>query len=252
MSLMPMEKLSLLILTAISFVILFSSFSSASSLNLTLDSPQGVTAEEEFDVDISVEGYNMSATYDIKIYVNDDTSANSEIYNPTTNNWQSSHNYVIASFPGLTEYKIMSHCTGETKICFQVRQTNKSYDSSNSVCNSIVVDEAPEPPPSDNSNDSPNDTEDDNSSNQSDNSSSDSSPYQSSSSFNSRNASTTLKSSNSSPQSVNSNPIVLTSKTISQPSSIFMTSQERFYLYIVLGFTIFCVILIILLALKFL
>jgi hypothetical protein len=115
------------------------SLPNVSSLEISLISPQEVKINEEFTVSISADS---TENYDVKIFVHNSEDEKidrdeyiSEIYNE---NWKDSYNYIKSSFPEKTEYKIrVLESPGDKEICARLRKTGASTFSTQ--CNAINV-----------------------------------------------------------------------------------------------------------------
>ena len=112
------------------FIILLIPISSA--VEFSLISPKEINLDEEFSVTID---FQSEEAYDLKIYVHDDVQAYSEIYNG--NEWKSTHYYLLRVLPAQKEFKLISHYAGETKICAKIRKPNST--PSPEKCNNIKV-----------------------------------------------------------------------------------------------------------------
>lgn len=231
--------LCITILTVISFLILPLA-SSAQSLNFTISCPNSVYAEDEVSFGIDVTAYNTSSTYDVKAYINDDVLASSELYDFTTSKWRSPQNYIIAAFPGHTEFKVKSHFVGETKICVKLRKTSQT--SYTEVCNNITVNPAKSPPKEENKSEENNSSQDDDSHNS----------HNSSGLNRSTSEPAPSPASNSSPASSPEKIVLSPKKSLSVSEDVFTTKNEKTRLAIVYGFTIICVVALIILALRLL
>lgn len=259
-SLTAKAKLCIQILTAISLLLIFPFVSASPSFNVTLNSPAEVQAENEFIVSVDALNYDSSLTYDVKIYVNESTTSDrnqSEIYDSSKSSWQTSFNYLIGVFPGNNQFKIKSHYIGKTIICFQLRQTGTSYDSKNKVCNAIIVDE-----PEENQSNSGGDNSDNDNNNSDSNLQEQSHLNSTTENLSDTNSSLhstisyyaqSLRPSSSTQtlQNIDNSKIVLSPKKAAG-TDIFVTSQEKLRLYLIFGFTILCVIIILFLSFRFL
>lgn len=116
----------------------------SSAANLSLDSPAEVDLEEEFSVSISADSSDVQ---DVKVFVHDSDDAKidkseyiSEIYN---DGWKDSYYYVKQAYPDTKDYKIrVLNSPGERQICVRLRKTGSS--SFSTKCNPIVVIDSPD------------------------------------------------------------------------------------------------------------
>ncbi|MFH1802618.1 MAG: hypothetical protein ABH864_04150 [archaeon] len=116
--------------------------SNCSALEINLDSPSEVEIDEEFTVGISVDS---ETPLDIKIFVHKSNSENikssdyiSEIYDEESESWKNSWYYLKEYFPDHEKYEIrVTGSPGEREICARLREpdTKKFYTE----CNSIKV-----------------------------------------------------------------------------------------------------------------
>lgn len=103
-----------------------------SALEFSLISPKEANLNEEFSVSIEIDSQE---TYDVKIYVTDDVKAFSEIYNG--NEWKSTHYYLLSALPEQEEFKLLAHQEGETKICAKLRKQGST--PTEEKCNDIKI-----------------------------------------------------------------------------------------------------------------
>jgi len=111
----------------------------ASALQITLNSPESVELNGEFEVSIEVDSSDI---FDIKIFVHksDDQSIArseyiSEIYN---DQWSDPWYYIKASFPEQKGYQVkVIESQGEREICARFRKTDTQ--STYTECNSITI-----------------------------------------------------------------------------------------------------------------
>jgi len=119
--------------------LLLASFSSA--LEFQFNSPSEVSQNETFYTSIIA---STSDSYDVKIFVYDDSKEYSEIYDGTE--WKNPYYYLKSVFPQMYNYSIISHYTGDANICARLRKTGGS--SYTEVCNPIKVKAASQSSPS--------------------------------------------------------------------------------------------------------
>ena len=224
-------------ITIISSLFLFTSFSSAQSL--TFNYPNEVSINEEFSVVLDT---SITETSDVKIFVHDseDESVSrgeyiSEIFN---SGWKDSWNYLNAVFPEQKEYKIrVTESPGARKICARLRKTGAK--SLTTFCQDITVIATEKPKSSD---------EDEE----------ESSPLSSSSNRASNKKETILPINTSSEEipkqqalSFQNDKIVLNSQSISSgQKEEFVTKHEKIRKGIVYGFVGLLVVIVILFSLK--
>lgn len=240
------------IITAISFFVLLSSFSSAAEFSFV--SPDSVNLNESFSVTINTQ---LTELQDVKIYVQD---ANSNILSQTYSDsgWRSSYYFVNASLPQTTSYSVKVIKTAPSyTICVRLRLTAK-HSSFSESCVPISVSELPPEnpitPPAENT--TPQDTT--NTQNTIINTQIPQNASQKSTLT--QTGTQTKTNSPSSQQTSEKTQIQLSSS--SQSGTIFLGSKtqsvaeisyskdEFVRIYMALGFAAFCMILIILLALK--
>ncbi len=114
----------------ISFLLLFL-ISNVSGLNFSIESPS--EAGNEFNVKIISD---ENEKYDVKIFVGNSTSKTiSEIF---SDGWKSSYYYVKSAFPEKKEFRIkVNDFEGETKVCARLRKVNSTSFSES--CNNIKI-----------------------------------------------------------------------------------------------------------------
>jgi hypothetical protein len=117
--------LSTIILTAINFPLI-------SAIELQLDSPEFVKLEEAFSTEISAD---TTEDHDVKIFIrNNEDNLISEIF---SDGWKNPYYYLKEAFPEQSEFKIQALETGKHEICLRLRQTGKtSFDEK---CNEIEI-----------------------------------------------------------------------------------------------------------------
>ncbi len=106
-----------------------------SALEIQLNAPNSVNINEEFKVSISADTQDI---YDVKIFVEDENSTSktiSQIYNG--NKWQSSYYYIKQAFPSQSEFSLKITKTGEWNICARLRK--EAQNPSAPICRLIMV-----------------------------------------------------------------------------------------------------------------
>lgn len=222
----------------------------STALNFTLNSPEKVFKEAEFLVTI-IPQETANGSYDVKIFVHWHTKEFSEIF--YNNQWKSPFNFLKEVFPSQTEFKLKSHYVGETKICAKLRNSERTSDLTE-VCNNITVESSQENENVSNNNESNNENNNENRTN--DKPKKENTEKQNKTETNEENNYELLNLQNS--QSINKNPqknekIILNPKEIANTSEnekASSTKQEKIRLGIIYGFTFFCVVVIIFLALR--
>ena len=117
-------------------IVMAISLVSVSALEFSFDSPSEVEEEKEFSVSIQEEYDGKS--YDVKIFVYEESFSNtvSEIYDGS--NWRNPFRYLKNVFPDDVEFSVrVLEFIGETEICARLREDGKT--SYNQVCNKIVI-----------------------------------------------------------------------------------------------------------------
>lgn len=200
---------------------------SISALNFTLDSPSSVEVESEFTV--SIQSESVSDNYDVKIFVENPNASPKTISRIYNEEWQNSYFYINSVFPEQTEFKIKILSSGDWEICARLRKG----EIHGPQCNPITV--------------TGNTQEDNQQSEKEDRD-------------NGLENEETLKSSVSSNTIKEENPAINEQEKIilnpsassesNQESKIFLTNEGNFRLIIIYAFTVFCIIIIILLALR--
>jgi hypothetical protein len=110
-----------------------------SALNIQLNSPEEVTMDEEFSVTISAD---TTEIHDVKVFVHnsedDKIDRNEYISEIHDGEWKDSYLYIKGSFPEDNEYKIkILESPGEREICARLRKTGTS--SFSTQCNKIKI-----------------------------------------------------------------------------------------------------------------
>lgn len=224
------------------------------TLSFNFSSPSSqVEINESFSVVISAE---TSSTYDVKIFVNNDSRANSEIL--SNGEWKNPYYYLTGVFPSTTQFTLRAFISGDYLICARLRETGKSAYSEN--CNNITIIENPNPPqepePEPENNSIANTTQN-NSENQSASSADDN---ETSSANISRNnnplpVQTSQASSQASSSQDEDNDIIYLNKKPSsnqevKSSDVFMSKEEKIRLWMAYGFAGVCLFILILVLLR--
>jgi hypothetical protein len=123
------------------FIIILTATSS-DALNFTLESPGEVDEDDSFRVEILTEE-EINNSYDVKIFVHKDNKESSEI--KFDGEWKSPFYYLEEAYPEEDKFKITAYYIGDTKICARLRPSGT--DDFSEVCNDITVLEAPEEEP---------------------------------------------------------------------------------------------------------
>lgn len=182
-----------------------------SALDFDVISPEEVTAEEEFSFEIILETEEI---YDVKAYVHEHNKDACEIL--SGEEWKSPYYYLKEAFPEKTEFSLLPHYAGETQICVKLRKSGGS--SFDEVCNDITVLPAEEESSDDET------TEEE------------------------PNIETKIKTNNTNlNQEENYRKITLNRKTEDQT---FTTKTDKLRTATIYSFLVFCVLIIILLALR--
>lgn len=229
-----------------------------SALDIYLNSPAIIKSGEEFVVTISADTEDI---YDIKIFVHKDTKEFSQIYD---NGWKSTRNFINEAYPSKKEFKLKPFYSGETQICLRFRKPGAtSYEEE--VCSSITVDDSSSASQdnqnnnqqSNNNENDENDNNENSNNNNNDKENEDAENKENSIDKTSQSASSTslIQQSNSSifqSQFQDNEPIILSSseKQLQPEPKTFVSKQAKVRNYSLLVFTIFLVIIIILLALR--
>ena len=234
---------------AISFIIILMAISLfsiqfSSALDFSFNTPASAESGEPFTTSISA---SVSSTYDVKIFIQDENkNIVSEIFN---GEWKNPYYFLKSAFPAQTEFKIRSlNASGNYKICARLRESGKT--SFTEKCNEIII---AFPPSSKKSEETPKETPEKEQSNN--NEQDEETPPQEvnkSISQNSSASSSTQNLSYSSNKKISSNEkIILGSKPLNkEDSEVFTTKYETIRNFILYAFIAFCIVLIILLALK--
>ncbi|MBU0907504.1 MAG: hypothetical protein KKD18_02125 [Nanoarchaeota archaeon] len=130
--------LCIILLTVINFI------SSATALNIELDSPDEAELNEEFTIAISADS---EEEYDVKIFVHnagegDIERANyvSEIYSPEDDSWEDSWYYLKSTFPNEEDYKIkVIEGEGDMDVCVRLRKSSNKNSNFEQKCAPIEI-----------------------------------------------------------------------------------------------------------------
>lgn len=207
----------------------------ANSLKISIDSPDSVEVGEEFKVSFEADS---SETFDVKVFIHnseDEKIDNSEYISEIENNgWQNPWYYIKEAFPDEKEFKIkVTNSPGERELCVRLRKTDSKEMSTE--CVPIEVKEGKFSTSST--------KEKSSSKNKKENLQTLSSPQTT--------KNLEASSQQNSAQLQEEEKILLNSPTKKTSNeNIFLTSAEKKRLWIVYSFTILCVIIIILLALR--
>ena len=228
------------ILTAISFLFLLPNIS---ALDFKINSPERVNVNESFSVIIEAQ---TSEIYDVKIFVeNPDKKLISEIYN---DGWKNPRYYLLSAFPQQSKFEIKILSAGDYPICARLRKPEKTnFDEQ---CNNITVtntlnkdDEIENKDIKNEENNSDKDSEiddeiEDRETDYAESGAEDKIDY------NYENLTVV-------PQIQNEERIMLNPEKLEKvEDSVFITKYQKQKLLILYGFSAFCIIIIILLALK--
>ena len=210
------------------FILSLMVINSVSAIDFTITYPETVGQNTEFTFSISSE---ESGTYDVKAFVHDDIKSSSEIY--YNEEWKSPYYYLTSAFPEQESFKLISHYSGDTQICVRLRETGKSVFSQ--VCEDITIE------PESNTN-----TEEEEESEEPEDEEEPEEEEQP------QNNHALIPKTDNQEKEETEEPIILSSKSNPEDSSdrIFLTKQEKTRIYAIIAFTFFCIILIILLALR--
>lgn len=224
---------------AISFLIIPGVF----ALDFKLNSPEEVDVNESFSVTIDAQ---TSEIYDVKIFVEDsDEKLISEIYN---DGWKNPRYYIISAFPQQSKFDIRALSAGNYPICARLRKTEKTnFDEQcnnitvNSVANNEVkkITETKEKDDDEDLDDKEIETDDNEIENVGD------VEDDSEEAINKSYQNLTID------KIQNEEKIMLNPEKLEKTEdSVFVTKYEKQKLFILYGFSAFCIVIIILLALK--
>lgn len=115
------------------FVLILFLLQIASAIDFDILYPNEINLDEEFTVKIEA---NTEEEYDVKIYVHDDTKEFSEIHDGTA--WRSPYKFLLSIFPSKNEFLLISHYGGETQLCVKLRKSMDTQDVSE-ICGLIKV-----------------------------------------------------------------------------------------------------------------
>lgn len=226
-------------LTVIS-ILSFLLIPAASAVEFTFDSPESVNLGEQFQVSLSS---NSVGEYDVKVFVHNSSGPKikqNEIISQIKNgdNWQDSWNYVKSAFPSQTIFNInIIGQPGDRNICVRLRKVNQSLFEE--LCKPISVDTNYEK----DVNDGPEIIEKSEKNKIIEEYVEDKG---------------TITPSIISENVINTDynvkkpdeKIILNKKKTNQDETLYITKQEKSRLYLVYGFSVFCLIIIILLAMR--
>lgn len=199
---------------------------SISAINFSINSQNEITINETFSVSISSDSQD---TCDVKITIND--KSNKIISQIESNGWKNPFYYLKSAFPSQKTFNIKAtEYAQNATLCARLRKSGASTYSE--VCNHINII----------SQGIAEETEEQNQVTE-ENISRDDSPISQTGDFIPFNNSSEQKSENT----INE-PIIL-SKSINK-EDIFISKEEKKIIYICVSFTIFCIVIIILLALR--
>lgn len=232
-------------LSAVIFAVLLSSF--VSSLDFQLISPIQANENESFEVSIIA---NTSDTYDVKIFVTNDSKEFSEIYDGSA--WKSTYYYLKSVFPQTSNFQMKAHSVGDTVVCSRLRKSGAS--SYTEVCNNVKINQVIQAESQSSTSNSSSSTSNQTASTGSStaNSSQNNSIISNSSNTKS-NAQEQKSQTNSQAESSeksSDSKIVLNSQAIKESSSAFTTGDGKIGIWITYSFTMLCVVIIIFLILK--
>ncbi|MBU0761188.1 MAG: hypothetical protein KJ600_04565 [Nanoarchaeota archaeon] len=128
----------------IAMVISFFLSHNASALELSLNSPGQVEINEEFSVLISADS---DENFDVKIFVHKSESDKipssdyiSEIYSEDKESWSNPWYYLQEVFPEKTEYKIkVTESPGNQQICLRLRKSSVRDSGFEQICQEIKI-----------------------------------------------------------------------------------------------------------------
>ena len=232
-------RLFIIILTVISLIPI------SLALDFSLDSPDSVNQDEEFIVTINS---NETDTYDVKIFVEDPSSSPktiSQIFNEDEEKYQNSYFYLKEIFPQQSEFKIKITKAGNWEICARLRKSSPSFP----ICNPITVEENQNEETQEENEEAEQDAEEEQDNEEIEQNIEEENTTQPEDTSKEE-SEKQLENPTISPTS--QEPIFLNQKIEENPkaSQVLRTKQEKILLYIVYAFTLFTIIIIILLALK--
>jgi len=223
---------------AISFALLFS-LPLISALDFQITSPDYFEIDENLSVSISAE---TSEIYDVKIFVqNQESKTISEIYN---DGWKTPYYYIKESFPNRKEYSIRIIKEADNyELCTRLRKTGKATYTQECKFLSSSEQEVQDSQPQES-----NDSEQNNTSKIESTTIEPIEPTK----LEKNDSETTENNISSDPpinQEIENKKITLNSPQNNE-QEVLVTKQEKTRLWAIYAFTIFCIIIIILLALR--
>jgi len=219
-------------------IILTVTSSVVSAIDFQFDSPTSINLAENFSISISADA--AGDIYDVKIFVrNSNLNIISEIYK---DEWKNPYYYLKESFPAQTSYYIrLTESADSYEICARLRKTNKTnyYEECNPLSVSVsnnTIDDSQTINSSQFSNNTQSTTQDDNAEDLQPNTNENIEENK------------TIQDSRVQDTNISTNKIVLNSPSKSKEN--FSTNEENTRLWILYAFTAFCIVIIILLALR--
>ena len=220
------------------------------AIDFNFSSPSNASVGENFTVSLSS---SSSEIYDVKIYLSDSDKIISEIF---YNGWKSSFYYIKSSYPSISDYMVKAKLAGDWQLCVRLRKSDQS--SYSQKCQSMqVTNSTSEDSSKQKKNQSPSNPKEDNANKKIEKETIQSSSKLNQSKSNSQNLSLSQQENYSHLQNsrINEEKIILSGK-VSQSSNTekesdyFKTKDEKVRLGIIYGFSIFTIIIVILLALR--
>lgn len=214
----------------------------SSALDFSFNTPASAESGEPFAVFISAA---TSLKYDVKIFIQDENkNLLSEIFN---DGWKNPYYFLKSAFPGQTEFKIrILNSSGNYEICARLRESGKK--SFTEKCNEIAIAQATQEKPEEtpkkeqNNKDKDSNEQDEETPSQKDNKSV---------SQNTQIPKNTTNITYLSNKEITKDKIILGNSLNKEPDSqVFTTKYEIIRNFILYAFIAFCIVLIILLALK--
>lgn len=93
----------------------------ASAIDFDFSSPERVQKDVAFEVEISASSAG-SESYDVKIFVGQANKQFSEIED--NGQWRSPYRYLAGAFPQTRVFRVIAHFTGESEICVRLRKSS--------------------------------------------------------------------------------------------------------------------------------
>lgn len=106
-------------------------------MNFSVSFPESVEAEKEFQVTIKTD---EPATYDVKIFITEDSKEFSEVY--FNNDWKNPYYYLSEALAEEAEFKVLPHIAGETQLCVRLRNSAEKSKGFSEDCQQIIVTES--------------------------------------------------------------------------------------------------------------